>query len=75
MQASKFKSIFIGCLILLTLHSCSKEKCAQCYTEETSNITQEIITTPIGELCGEELENADGKTFTSAIGPARTYCE
>jgi hypothetical protein len=78
MQAKiRVLTIAIGSIFLLA-SSCKKEVCKVCYTEETIvNPPSPIdtITTEIGQVCGEELENTDGKTFTSVTGPARTYCE
>jgi hypothetical protein len=75
MQAKiRVLTIAIGSIFFLA-SSCKKEVCKVCYTEETIASTGEKITTEIGQVCGEELENTDGKTFTSVTGPARTYCE
>lgn len=71
------KRIGIGVMLLsaLSLGSCSKEQCGECFTEETNKETGEKVTTSIGELCGEELTNTDGNTFQTVNGTARTYCE
>lgn len=66
--------VAVGSIFLFTT-SCKKEVCKVCFTEETIAATGEKITTEIGQVCDEELENTDGKTFTSITGPARTYCE
>jgi hypothetical protein len=60
---------------VMVLASCKKETCKECFTEETNKDTGEVVTSNIGELCGEELDRTDGSTFATVNGTARTYCE
>jgi hypothetical protein len=54
--------------------SCKKEECAECFTEITDTLSVKD-TVNLGELCGEDLDNTDGNTFTNGQGfPARSYC-
>lgn len=71
---SKVLLVAVGSLLLVST-SCKKEVCKLCFTEETIAASGEKVTTEIGQVCDEELENTDGKTFTTITGPARTYCE
>lgn len=56
---------------LLSLSSC--KKCKECYLVELEGTAQET-TTSLGEKCGDELDEIDGKSYTSIDGPTRSYC-
>lgn len=55
-------------------YSCEKEKCKDCYLIEAEGTPDEIILS-IGEKCGDELDDIDGKTYQGSQVPARSYCE
>lgn len=63
--------IFISLLFLSS--SCSK-KCKECYLVESEGLANEQITN-LGEKCGDELDEIDGKQYTATNGPSRSYCE
>jgi len=56
------------------LLNCSKEKCKQCYLVENEGKPDEV-TTNLGEQCGDELEDIDGKEYICKDGPCSSYCE
>lgn len=57
--------------VVLTLSSC--QKCKECYLVEAEGTAGEK-TTSLGEKCGDELDEVDGKSYTSIDGPTRSYC-
>ena len=32
------------------------------------------VTSSLGEKCGDELDEIDGKSYTAIDGPVRSYC-
>jgi hypothetical protein len=46
-----------------------------CYLDETDSQSGNVITTSLGEKCGEDLTDIDGKTYIGASGPAKSYCK
>ena len=63
--------LVLACSITLIFSSC--KKCKQCYLVEAEGTAAEK-TTSLGEKCGGELDDIDGKTYTSIDGPTRSYC-
>lgn len=62
-------------LMLCAITACKKEKCQECYIDETNSFTGVVTTTSIGKKCGNDLKNTDGNQYTGVSGPARTYCK
>jgi hypothetical protein len=62
-------------LMIWIYPSCKKEECANCFIEQTDTTTATVDTLDMGEICGEELENTDGSTFTGSTGPGRRFCD
>jgi len=46
-----------------------------CFLDETDSQTGNVITTSLGEKCGEDLTNTDVKTYIGASGPVKSYCK
>ena len=63
--------ILLTTLILLSLSSC--EKCGECYLVEMDGTPNEQ-TINLGEKCGDEFDEIDGKTYVSNDGQTRSYC-
>lgn len=57
--------------VLISLSSC--KKCKECYIDEGIGTTNQK-TTSLGEKCGDEIDQIDGKNYTGNDGPVRTYC-
>jgi hypothetical protein len=62
-------------LLIWVYPSCKKDECANCFIEQTDTATATVDTLDMGELCGDELENTDGTTFTGTTGPGRRFCD
>lgn len=63
--------ILLAIGVLVSLNSC--KKCKECYLVEGEGTANEK-TTNLGEKCGEELDEIDGKSYVSINGPTRSYC-
>jgi len=53
----------------------SCRKCKMCYLEETNSQTGNVRTTSLGEKCGKDLTDTDGKKYIGASGPVKSYCK
>lgn len=72
----KFLGIFVLFLGVAAFSSC--EKCAECTTTaQTTDENGDVVegsesSTSLGELCGDELEAADGQEVSSSAGGMTT---
>ena len=63
--------VLLVSIALLSLSSC--KKCKECYLVEAEGTSYEV-TSSLGEKCGDELDEIDGKSYTAINGPVRSYC-
>jgi len=69
------KIILILVALINFLCSCKKEKCKECFLDETNSNTGQTVTTSIGKKCGNELKETDGKEYRGSDGPVKSYCK
>jgi hypothetical protein len=61
-------------LIFIATLSTSCNRCKECTLKELAGTANET-TTSLGQKCGDELDEIDGKTYIAIDGPVITECE
>jgi hypothetical protein len=71
-MSKAFQVFFILLSIPTFLSSC--QQCKECTLTELAGTPNET-TTDLGEKCGDELDEVDGKTYVAIDGPVSSQCQ